>query len=98
MEKLFVVAFYGLFAALSVAYVIRQRRHARLVWAPVYVLSVLALTYLMFEARRLLAKIQVILEVGHASTLLVLVFFSWLLLAGLVVVATWLTLPRKDKI
>lgn len=98
MEKLFVVAFYVLFAALSVAYVGRQRRQARFVWAPVYLLSILVLTSLMFQAPRLLAKMHIVLEVGHASILLVLVFFSWLLLAGIVLLATWLILPLKDKI
>ena len=40
MLTLFITAFYVLFAVLTAAYVLVQRRHARLVWVPVYLFLV----------------------------------------------------------
>jgi hypothetical protein len=95
MLVLFITAFYVLFSALSIAYVLLQRRHVRLVWVPVYLLLVWELADLMNWCNQQLVGKGIYLEVGHAAILLVGVWLSWLLLAVLVMLATWFTLPPK---
>ena len=95
MLVLFITAFYVLFSTLSIAYVLLQRRHARLVWVPVYLLLVWELADLMNWSNQQLVGQQIYLEVGHASILLVEVWFSWLLLAVGVLLTTWFTLAPK---
>jgi hypothetical protein len=97
MLVLFITAFYGLFSALSVAYVLLQRRRARLVWVAGYLLLVWELMDCMNWSHQQLVKQRIYLEVGHASILLVEVWFSWLLLAVVVLLATWFTLPPKGR-
>jgi hypothetical protein len=95
MLALFITAFYILFLALSVAYVLLQRRRVRLVWVPVYLLLVYGLAELMNRSNQQLVGQQIYLEVGHAGIVMVEVWFSWLLLAVLIMMFTWFTLPPK---
>ena len=84
-----------LFAVLSVAYVLMQRRHARLVWVPMYLFLVWELADLMNWSNQQLAAKPIYLEVGHASIVLVEVWVLWFLLAVLVLLASWFNLPPK---
>ena len=95
MLVLFITAFYVLFSALSAAYVLLQRRHVRLLWVAGYLLLVWELINVMNWSHQQLVEQQIYLEVGHASILLVEVWLSWLLLAVVVLLATWFTLPPK---
>lgn len=97
MLFLFITAFYGLFSALSTAYVLLQRKRARLVWVAVYLLLVWELGDLMHWSNQQLVEQRIYLEVGHASILLVEVWLSWLLLAVVVLLATWFTLTPKTN-
>jgi hypothetical protein len=97
MLFLFITAFCVLFSALSLAYVLLQRRHARLIWVPVYLLLVWELAELMNWSNQQLVGQQIYLAVGHGSMLLVEVGFSWLLLAAGVLLTTWFTLPPKGS-
>lgn len=95
MLTLFIAAFCVLFAALSVAYLLMQRRQARLVWVPVYVFLVWELAELMNWSNEQLADRRIYLEVGHASIVLIAVLLLWLLLAVLVLLASWFNLLPK---
>jgi hypothetical protein len=92
---LFITAFYVLFSALSAAYVFLQRRRARFVWVAGYLLLVWGLMDFMNWSHQQLIAQRIYLEVGHASIRLVAVWFSWLLLAVVIMVVTWFTLPPK---
>ena len=91
----FLAAFYGLFVALSVGYVLLQRRHPRLVWAAVYVLLIEGLAELMNRCNQQFVGKGIYLDVGHAGILLVIVWLSWHFLAVQVMLYMWFTLPKK---
>ena len=91
----FLAAFYGLFVALSVGYVLLQRRHPRLVWAAVYVLLIWGLGSQMFWWNQQLMGKGIYLDVGHATILLVIVWLSWLFTAVQLMLYLWFTLPEK---
>ena len=91
----FLITFYGLFVALSVGYVLLQRRHPRLVWAAVYVLLIWGLGSLMFWWSQQLMGKGIYLDVGHYGTLFVGVLLSWYFFAGQFMLYLWFTLPEK---
>ena len=94
----FLTVFYGLFVALSVGYVLlqrRQRRQRRVVWAAVYVLLIEGLAELMNRCNQQFVGKGIYLDVGHAGTLLVIVWLSWFFLAVQVILYMWFALPKK---
>jgi hypothetical protein len=97
MLALFITAFYVLFAILSGAYVFLQRRHARLIWLPLYLVLVWELTDLMNWSNQQLVRRNIFLEVGHASIVLVAVWFSWFLLTVIVLLVTFFTRSKPSS-
>ena len=91
----FLAAFYGLFAVLSLGYVLLQRRHPRLVWAAIYVLLIWGLAELMNWCNQQFVGKGIYLDVGHATILLVIVWLSWLFTAVQLMLYLWFTLPEK---
>jgi hypothetical protein len=103
MKPLFVLVFYSLFAMLSLGYYLVQRRRAahwkRLLWLPVYLVAGWLLNESMFWSNNYFYERGVVFDWGHASLELVLIFFSWCLLALVVVVVSFLaTQARASKV
>jgi hypothetical protein len=94
MLALFLIVFYVLFAVLSGAYVFLQRRRqprrARFLWVPLYLFLLWELTEGMFWSNRQLVERKIYLQVGHASIVLVEVWFSWMVLAVIIIFLTFL--------
>jgi hypothetical protein len=96
MRTQFILVFYLVFAALSLAYLLVQRRHARFVWVPVYLLLVYELGNVMLWSNYQLANKRLYLDVGHASIVLVEVWVSWVLMAVFVMLASWFSRVPKS--
>jgi hypothetical protein len=101
MLALFLTTFYVLFAALSGAYVFLQRRRqprrARFLWVPLYLFLLWALIELSHWTSQQLFERKIYLELGHASTLLVEVWLSWMSLAVLIMFLTFVAKRKPTK-